>query len=312
MNYTNKTHKCEQYTRRKSMPLFDNPTAVQVPVQIENLRIVFFVNQNLCTLNAESNSVPHNHHDYELRYFSSGAGSQVISGKKYTLAERECVITKPFEYHWQIWNSAAASTQYNIRFSVKTPSKKNPVEMEAYESLIKFLDTIRTVNDEEGKLLPLFEMLAEEIYARKSGYINMVRTLCTQIMINLIRISDVKLKIFPAEEPKYYGHERRNMDLFFQTKYLTNVRIQDLADEMNVSIRQVNYILNKMYGMSFVQKLTESRLQQAMLQLSQTDKQIAEISHNCGFQNQNYFAKCFQKFYAMTPTEYRKMIRKMS
>ncbi len=294
------------------MPLFENPAAVQVPVQIENLRLVFFVNQNLCTVNAEANSVPHNHHDYELRYFSSGVGNSVISGKRYAMAERDLIITKPFEYHWQVWPTSTTSTQYNLRFSVKMPSKKNSIEMEAYENFIEFLDNLRTLNDEEGRLLPLCRMLAEEMYTRKSGYINMVRTLCTQIMISLIRISGAKLKIFPEEEPKYYGHERRNMDIFFQTKYLSNVRIQDLADEMNVSIRQVNYILNKMYGMSFVQKLTESRLQQAMLQLAQTDKQIAEISHNCGFQNQNYFAKCFQKFYSMTPTEYRKMIRKMS
>ena len=289
------------------MPLFENPFALQIPVRIGYFSIVFYVNQNLHVISSEVNSVPHNHHDYELRYVASGTCKQVISGEMFTVSKGGCLVTKPLEYHWQSWSPQSPdSVQYNLRFSIKDPTKSNEVAVEAYERFLRLLSEIRVLQDESGKLGVLFELLTDEIYHQKYGIVQTIKAICAQIIVELIRMSGQEIKIFPTEELKYHGHERLRLDQFFLAKYLTNVRIQDLAKEMNVSVRQVNYIMHKLYGMSFLQKLTEMRLQHALTQLTYTDEPIASISRSCGFQNPNYFAKCFQKLYSVTPTDYRK------
>ena len=293
------------------MPLFENPFALQIPVQIGHLQIVFYVNQNLHVISSEVNSVPHNHHDYELRYVATGTCKQVISGEMFTVSKGGCLITQPLEYHWQSWTPKDPdSAQYNLRFSIKPPTKTNVKAFEAHERFLRFITEVRILQDESGKLATLFGLLTDEIYHKRYGFVQTVKALCTQIVMELIRISGEDVKIFPTEELKYYGHERLRLDHFFLARYLTNVRIQDLAKEMNVSVRQVNYIMHKLYGMSFVQKLTEMRLQQAITQLTYTDDPIAQISHSCGFQNQNYFSKCFLKTYSVTPSEYRRTTKK--
>lgn len=293
------------------MPLFENPFALQIPVRVGYFSIVFYVNQNLHVISSEVNSVPHNHHDYELRYVSSGTCKQVISGEVFTVSKGGCLVTQPMEYHWQSWSPKNSdSIQYNLRFSVKAPAKNNEGATEAYERFLRLLSEIRILQDERGKLGVLFELLTDEIYHQQYGIVQSVRGICTQIIVELIRMSGQDVKIFPTEELKYHGHERLRLDQFFLAKYLTNVRIQDLAAEMNVSVRQVNYIMHKLYGMSFLQKLTEMRLQHALTQLTYTDDSIAAISKSCGFQNQNYFAKCFQKLYSVTPSDYRRTTQK--
>lgn len=51
--------------------------------------------------------------------------------------------------------------------------------------------------------------------------------------------------------------------------------------------------------------LRTMRLQHAAKLLSTTDQNIADICHNCGFNNPSYFTRAFRDQYNMTPKEYR-------
>lgn len=293
------------------MPLFEKPFALQFPVSIEDITFVFYVNQNLYVINSECTSVPHNHHDYELRYVATGVGNQMIDGQRYSLAKGNCLVTKPLEYHWQEWiPNTPPSAQYNVRFSVKAPPKANEKAWETYNRFLTFLEEIRVFRDEKGRLMTYFELLSREFYEKRDGFLQTATNLCALIMTEVIRLSDAELKIFTSSELKYHGHERSRVDHFFLARYLTNVKVQDLAAEMNVSVRQVSYVLHRLYGMSFVQKLTEMRLQHAVMLLINTNQPIQDISRKCGFQNHNYFARCFQRMYLITPSGYRKYMRK--
>lgn len=59
-------------------------------------------------------------------------------------------------------------------------------------------------------------------------------------------------------------------------------------------------------GMSFNAYLVNYRLELAAKQLSETDNKVIDIMQNCGFHNQSYFTRAFQKKYQKTPLLYRK------
>ena len=162
----------------------------------------------------------------------------------------------------------------------------------------------------DGWLLTLFQQLENEFRGKKRGFVYCVQSLCTCILTEFIRLSGQKAgNILPSEELEYHGYSRSKIDEFFRHKYLTNTKIQDLADDMKISPRQVNRIMNRMFGLSFTQKLTEMRLRRAIQLLTYTDQPIARISRECGFNNYDYFFTCFRKAFHMSPGKYRPVSR---
>ncbi len=290
------------------MALFDSPFSLEIPVQIGYLRAVFFINENLYVLSKECTSVPHNHHDFELRYVAEGKCNQNISNEIYDAEKGDLLIVHPLEYHCQRQTHITDSaSQYNLRFTVEIPNDKaSPAEQRAYQTAIKLLSDIRRVHNKSGVIHLYFQRLTEEIYNKIGGYVCNMQSLCALILNEVLRLSGADIRaLYPPQELKYRAYSRSAIDSFFTHKYLTDVKIEDLAADMKISRRQVNRIISKMFGMSFTQKLVEMRLNQAKLQLTYTDKPISVICHDSGFQNYSYFISCFKKAYQMTPSEYR-------
>lgn len=294
------------------MALFQNPFSLEVPVKIGILNLTFFINENLFVSNAEVVSFPHNHHDYEMRYISAGSCRQMVNSKQYRASRGDLLLVYPFEYHCQsLTPDAQNGEQYNLRFSVCPPSgKENPAYQRTLTNLQLLLEEKRLIHDPNMTLLPYFERLADEIYCRKSGYICNIQSLCTLIFTNLLRLcNEVCNGLYPAMDLKYRGYERTAVDEFFNYRFLGNATVQDLAESMKLSVRQVNRILHKLFGMSFSEKLTEMRLMEAAKRIVSTKDPLLKISQDCGFVSYNTFFRTFRKKFGTTPTEYRNRMK---
>ncbi len=280
--------------------------SLEIPIKIGSIDIVCFVNQFLFVTGANTVSVPHNHHDYELRYIANGSMAQLINDKEYIGGGGDILLVQPLEYHCRSRKSDAEkdSAQYNLRFTILEP--KGQKGKRSYLSLKNALSGVRFVKDEGMKILAYLRVLQEELKEKNSGYIDSVRSLCTLILLNYLRLIQLDTDhVFPKQAVEYRGYGRSQIDEFFLEKYLTDVRIEDLADDMKISPRQLNRVMNKMFGMSFTEKLTEMRLKEAALRLSTSDVEVVKISALCGFKNYNNFYQCFKKFYCMSPLQYR-------
>ena len=186
------------------MPLFENVFALQIPVHLDRLHFSFFINQNLYTSSSEAKSVPHNHHDFELRFVCTGCCAQFIDGKKVLIGAGKCLIIHPFEYHWQTWDSKSPdSTQYNLRFSLKKSTTNPNLTDDATRSFVAFLENLRVVKMNENRVTPLFQSLTDEIYRKRPGFIYNIQAICTKIIVELIRASGTDLNVFNFEEIKY-------------------------------------------------------------------------------------------------------------
>lgn len=290
------------------MALFQNPFSLEVPVQVGILNLTFFINENLFVSNAEVASIPHNHHDFEMRYVTAGTCRQFVDSRQYLATRGDLLLVYPFEYHCQsLMSDTAHSEQYNLRFSPAPPGgKENPAYQRVLTNLQSLLEGKRLIHDRTMTLLPYFEHLAKEIYSREVGYVSNIQSLCTLIFTNVIRLCDEACTgLFPAMDLKYRGYERTAVDEFFRYRLLTDVTVQDLADSMKLSVRQVNRILHKLFGMSFSQKLTEQRLMEAANRIVSSDDTLSKISQDCGFVSYNTFFRCFRDRFGVSPTVYR-------
>ena len=280
----------------------------ELPIKFGYLDAAFSLNNNFLLQPANRTSTPHNHQDYEVYYVNSGHCTLTIEGKNHTVSAGDLLLIHPFEYHCRTHVSPSSAAYFNFRFSVKQPPEKEgqPLPTSAYQFLEQLLLGTRVIHCHD-KLLSLYlNRLHSEIKEERSGYLGSAQALFMLILTELVRLAgELPEWFFPNEEMKFRGYDRNAIDSFFAEKYLSNVKIQDLAYDMKVSVRQVNRIMHRMFGMSFTQKLTEMRLWEVARQLSSTQKTVTTISQNCGFNNYNYFYICFRKKFNMTPTEFR-------
>lgn len=81
--------------------------------------------------------------------------------------------------------------------------------------------------------------------------------------------------------------------------------IAGTAHEVLMSESAFQHLYKKLFGISFMQDLIESRIQHAKLLLSTTDLTVLEIAKQCGYANYGHFVRQFKKRTDDTPTQYR-------
>ena len=87
-----------------------------------------------------------------------------------------------------------------------------------------------------------------------------------------------------------------------------NFSLQDICSELYLSTSQFSALFKEGTGHTFVEYLTEVRIDEARKLLKSTDKRSYEIAENVGYQDPRYFSSIFKKVTGMTTTEYRRSL----
>ena len=86
----------------------------------------------------------------------------------------------------------------------------------------------------------------------------------------------------------------------------SDVSVEDLAADMNLSRVQLYRKVKAVTGSSPVELLRTARLNRAYQLLLTTDKSVSEVAYIVGFTAPSYFTKCFKEEYGMVPGDVRK------
>lgn len=96
---------------------------------------------------------------------------------------------------------------------------------------------------------------------------------------------------------------------FIRTHFRERLRVEDLADMVHLSARQLNRKFVETFGSSpqaFIMKL---RIQAACEALQHEDSPISEIARKTGFYDQSELTNHFQKHIGMTPLRYQRQFK---
>lgn len=86
--------------------------------------------------------------------------------------------------------------------------------------------------------------------------------------------------------------------------------ISEYADKLNVSSGYLNKIIKLNTGKSASDWIEDSLMLSAKMMLSNTDLPISDLASELGFLDQSYFTRRFKLHEKMSPTDYRKAVRK--
>ncbi|MEJ8543774.1 response regulator [Brevibacillus borstelensis] len=89
-------------------------------------------------------------------------------------------------------------------------------------------------------------------------------------------------------------------------KHLTrDLGVEEVAGHLGISSSYFSLLFKQHTRLTFVEYLTQQRMERARFLLSVSGKTIHEISREVGYPDRRYFSKVFQKNTGLTPSEYR-------
>ncbi|MBQ8579955.1 MAG: helix-turn-helix transcriptional regulator [Oscillospiraceae bacterium] len=83
------------------------------------------------------------------------------------------------------------------------------------------------------------------------------------------------------------------------------INVQLLAQRLRISPNYLSAVFKSETGMRLTEYITNVKMQEAARLIRETQRSVAEISVEVGYENANYFSSLFKKQYGVTPSEYR-------
>lgn len=105
------------------------------------------------------------------------------------------------------------------------------------------------------------------------------------------------------------NNKMEKIDHYIMDNICHPISVDDLAELLYCSKFYFLREFKKLMDVTPYQYLMNKRLEQAKTKLSSTEANIAQISHQYGFNDQSHFTRAFKGHYGLTPGQYLKQIK---
>jgi two-component system response regulator YesN len=93
---------------------------------------------------------------------------------------------------------------------------------------------------------------------------------------------------------------------YIEENYGRDLPLEEVAKSVALSPSYFSSFFKKETGKSFVEFVTEFRIERASELLCSTNLNTSEVAYRVGFNDPKYFARIFKRGVGVTPSEYRK------
>ncbi len=146
----------------------------------------------------------------------------------------------------------------------------------------------------------LIESMQEEVNNLHMGWEVTSNAFLMQLIVLLMRI---------YEDPNYPDMSNKNggakLIKYVEKNFNKNLTMKDLIDHGNMSESTILRTFKRITGYPPFEYQMRQRMFAAIDKLIYTDWDITHIAYDVGFNDSNYFSRCFKKFINMTPRDYR-------
>ena len=238
----------------------------------------------------------HSHFTYEA-FFVTGEALTLVTEAEQRVYERKIVIIPPRIGHYTV---ASGDGSFCLLFSFEKSKKGEQKADLVREQLNRGVCELELSEDIEYYIRAI---------ARKTETHEMGSERDAELLTALV-FGEMMRGLLPREvlpEPvKIESKHIAAIETFVNANYHHRIALTDVAAHVYLSTRQVSRILQKEYGCTLSELVTEKRLAQAKMMLKNTDESVGQIALRVGIGSENYFFALFKKKYGITPLKYRK------
>lgn len=121
----------------------------------------------------------------------------------------------------------------------------------------------------------------------------------------LIRLTRIKQRSEETDILISNNERLRKLELLIEQNFKEHKEVAFYAEQLNISSRHLNNIISEKIGKSISLMIHERLLMEVKRQLLHSEKTVAEIAYEVGFNDKAYFHRFFKKFTHKTPQEFR-------
>jgi AraC-like DNA-binding protein len=249
----------------------------------------------------------HFHPEYELTFIRNGSGVRRICGDHIgVIGDKELLLVGPNCYHcWEQGDCSGEQIHETIILFSRDMFQPLLLNKELMKPIRKLL-----IDAQRGVLFnnEVIELVGERIIAmtRKSGF-DLIPALFD--LLNMLAISPGKTILssaLPGSESEILIDDKlTKVYQFISVNYQRKVLLNELADEFSMTKITFNRFVKKRTNQTFTYLLNQFRVNQAVIQLIDSNKSISKIALECGFFNLSNFNRIFKQYKNCTPTDFR-------
>jgi len=233
------------------------------------------------------------HENPELLCFLQGSGVVRCGGEEIEVQAGDVVVIDSFSLH-EVF--AKESLRYHCLIIDSDFCTRSGVDLKG----MRFISHIR-----DGKLIDLFDSLAQEYGQKENFYPTAVRALVLQMLLILCRRYSV-----PRERPVEEVCAL-NESVYLAMKFIShNLQRKLLLEEIAAHVGFSKYYFarefKRLTGQTAVQYINQARCERACSLLDEGKYTVKEVAVMVGFDNFSYFSSVFKKYTGLLPSEYQR------
>jgi two-component system response regulator YesN len=165
--------------------------------------------------------------------------------------------------------------------------------MDGYSAILKFLKALNYPKEKIDMSLKSMNHVIEQLSSLEAS--EFYKSILKEAI-------DLRNK---NSQKRYAGLIEKAKEYMHLTFGMCDLTLDKVAATVNVSPNYFSSLFNQETGMTFIEYLTEIRMEKAKEYLRCTGRKITEIGYLVGYQDSHYFSYIFRKTQNCTPSEYR-------
>ena len=263
--------------------------------------------------NLQIKPVPwHWHDELEAVIVTKGQAIVAIGAEKYLIKQGDGFFINTGVLH-SAWNVDTSYCRFHsivfhprlIGGSIDSIFWQNYVQPLLSNPSLKFLCFHKKVDWNQASIQAI-EAAWQSCVTEPLGYEFHVRTALSQLIFLLFSHCSTQPNL-PTEKELRDSIRIKAMLQYVHEHYSEELNTETISKSIMVSPSECLRCFHNTIGTTPIQYVKQYRIQKAVALLNSTNKKIADIGAECGFQEMSYFAKTFREIRGCTPSEYRKL-----
>ena len=241
---------------------------------------------------------PHKHDAYfELIYLSEGAGFHWIDTQKFQITP-PVVFFLSGQLHY--WEMTAIPKGYVMLFRDEF---FNSLKHSDLLNLVSSLqDAVNVHLSKDDQLDFIFSEMEQEYKNPSVHSVEMMQGYLQVALVKLLRHNQQSVVQTPTNSQLVF---RKFQHFLHSANPVSNVKVNEAADQLGLSPQNLNAICRKACGKSASELIIEQVTLEAKRYLIHSDKNIGEIAFTLNFSDPSHFVKYFKKTTGETPQAFR-------
>ena len=289
------------------------PLGFEKIINVEKIYTVFYME-----LSKHFSYGGESHDFWEMVYIDKGEMLCTVDKSRFVLKSGEIIFHKPNEFHNHTGNDLVSPNVSIISFKSQSRAMKyfenkifrlTPEDKALLSQLFsEALSCYRMIDLND----PLSEKL-EKIPEAPFGSAQMTKNLLEQFLIRLRRKTDAvneKLRMSFRIDGVEVPYEMKKILDYLSQNVCSKLTVSQIAKANGKSESALKQLFARYRKNGIIHCFNSMKINEAKRLIKEDALNMSQIAETLGFENQQYFSKCFKLYTNMTPTQFKASIMK--